>query len=277
MRGELWEETVQDVRFAVRTLRRSPGFTLVAALTLAIGIGANTAIFSVVRGILLRPLPFTDPSRLVMVASTVRWHTVDIIAGERRRLASAEPFLHLDGRAQRPLRSAHRLGGSRAASRLRSGRRLFLHPRRHRRCRGRAVFSPEDTAWKGTKSVLVNETLWRTRFGSDPKLVGSMLTLDNERYRVIGIIPARSAWPTKVMLWFPFTFDPRRSGEQPRRCVSRILSRGSSPAPRSRARRPTCRRLRRAWPSNIRMTTRMSARTSCRCTSGSRAICGFRC
>src|SRR6478672_2802581 len=72
MRSELMSELTQDATYAVRTLRRSPGFTLVAALTLAIGIGANTAIFSVVRGILLRPLPFADPSHLVMVASTMR-------------------------------------------------------------------------------------------------------------------------------------------------------------------------------------------------------------
>ena len=73
---------------------------------------------------------------------------------------------------------------------------------------GTAVFAPSDTAWQGTKAVLVNETLWRSRFGSDPGLVGSLITLDNERYRVAGIIPARSAWPTDVMLWYPFTYDP---------------------------------------------------------------------
>src|SRR4051812_35867558 len=72
MRTELLDGLAQDVSFAIRTLRRAPTFTLVAALTLAIGIGANTAIFSVVRGILLRPLPFSDPSRLVMVRSTYR-------------------------------------------------------------------------------------------------------------------------------------------------------------------------------------------------------------
>jgi predicted permease len=207
MRGELFEELTQDVRFAVRTLRRSPGFTLVAALTLAIGIGANTAIFSVVRGILLRPLPFTDPSRLVMVAS--RYH------GERSTSSPANVY---DWRVQNhsftsmAVLTGHSavLTGSGDPEQIRgfdvSGD--FFSILGVTALQGRSVFSPEDTAWKGAKSVLVNESLWRSRFGSDPKLVGSMLTFDNERYRVAGIIPARSAWPTKVMLWFPFTYDP---------------------------------------------------------------------
>ena len=74
--------------------------------------------------------------------------------------------------------------------------------------RGRSTFTPEDSAWKGTMSVLVNETLWRTRFGGDSGLVGKMVTLDNQRYQVAGIIPAASAWPANTMLWYPFTYDP---------------------------------------------------------------------
>jgi putative ABC transport system permease protein len=207
MRGELWEEITQDVRFAVRTLRRAPAFTLVAALTLAIGIGANTAIFSVVRGILLRPLPFADPSRLVMVAS--------VYGGTRSTSSPANVY---DWRVQNhsftsmAVLDGHSavLTGSGDPEQIRgfdvSGD--FFAILGVTALQGRSVFTPEDTAWKGTKSVLVNEALWRSRFGSDPKLVGSMLTLDNERYRVVGIIPERSAWPTKVMLWFPFTYDP---------------------------------------------------------------------
>jgi len=207
MRGELWEEIIQDVRFAVRTLRRSPGFSIVAALTLAIGIGANTAIFSVVRGILLRPLPFTEPSRLVMVAS--------VYGGTRSTSSPANVY---DWRVQNhsftsmSVLTGHSavLTGSGDPEQIRgfdvSGD--FFAILGVTALQGRAIFTPEDTAWKGTKSVLVNESLWHSRFGSDPKLVGSTLTLDNERYRVVGIIPARSAWPTKVMLWFPFTYDP---------------------------------------------------------------------
>jgi len=207
MLTEWLEELAQDVGFAVRTLRRSPGFTIVAALTLAIGIGANTAIFSVVRGILLRPLPFAEPSRLVMVESTM--------SGKPSTTSPANVY---DWRAQNhsftsmAVLTGHSavITGSGDPEQLRGfdvgGD--FFSILGVTALAGSAAFAPEDTAWKGTKSVLVNETLWRTRFGSDPRLVGSMLTLDNERYRVAGIIPARSAWPNEVMLWFPFTYDP---------------------------------------------------------------------
>ena len=207
MRTELLEGLMQDVSFALRTLRRAPGFTIVAALTLAIGIGANTAIFSVVRGILFRPLPFSDPSRLVMVAST--YH------GQRSTSSPANVY---DWRAQNhsftsmAVLSGHSpvLTGAGDPEEIRgfdvSGD--FFSILGVKALVGSAVFTPEDTAWQGTKAVLMNERLWRSHFGSNPALVGSMLTLDNERYRVAGIIPARSAWPTNVMMWFPFTYGP---------------------------------------------------------------------
>ncbi|HSU94494.1 MAG TPA: ABC transporter permease, partial [Gemmatimonadaceae bacterium] len=207
MRTELLDGLAQDVSFAIRTLRRAPGFTLIAALTLAIGIGANTAIFSVVRGILLRPLPFADPSRLVMVRSLyggqVGVNSPANVADFRTQNRSFTSMAVIDTRAAV-------LTGSGDPEQLPSAvvggdffRILGVNA-----LKGTTVFAPEDTAWKGTKSVLLNETLWRSHFGSDPSLVGSMLTLDNERYRVIGIVPASSAWPSKAMLWFPFTYDP---------------------------------------------------------------------
>ena len=72
------------------------------------------------------------------------------------------------------------------------------------------MFTPGDSAWQGTKSVLMNETYWRTHFGADTTLVGQMITLDNERYQVAGIIPAAAAWPANTVLWYPFTYDPAK-------------------------------------------------------------------
>ena len=207
MRTELLDGLTQDVSFALRTLRRAPAFTIIAALTLAIGIGANTAIFSVVRGILLRPLPFPDPSRLVMVRSTyggtISVNSPANVADLRALNHSFTSMAVIDGRSAVLTGSGdpeqiagYVVGGD------------FFRILGVKAIQGTTAFAPEDTAWQGTKSVLVNETLWRNRFGSNPALVGSMLTLDNERYKVIGIVPTKSAWPTKAMLWFPFTYDP---------------------------------------------------------------------
>ena len=145
---------------------------------------------------------------------------------------------------------------------------FFSHSRRGRRSTGSAVFAPEDTAWKGTKSVLVNETLWRTRFGSDPKLVGSMLTLDNERYRVIGIVPAQlGVADARRCSGFRSPTIRRELREESRRRYLKTLARlkpGVTIAARDRRhegdrRAPRC--------NNIRTRMRSWVRTSCRCTN----------
>jgi putative ABC transport system permease protein len=209
MRTDFWTELAQDVSYAMRSLRKAPGFALVAILTLALGIGANTAIFSVVRGILLRPLPFATPGRLVMVASTYNGN---------QRPSATSPANAYDWRAQNKSFTSMAVITSHSAVLTGSGdpEKLrgfdvgadFFSILGVRALRGRSVFTPEDSAWKGNMSVLVNETLWRTRFGGDSALVGKKITLDNERYQVAGIIPAASAWPANTMLWYPFTYDP---------------------------------------------------------------------
>ena len=209
MRTDFWTELAQDISYALRSLRKAPGFALVAILTLALGIGANTAIFSVVRGILLRPLPFAQPDRLVMVASTY---------GGSQKPSTSSPANVYDWRAQNKsftsmaVVTGHSavLTGAGDPEKIRgfSVGADFFSILGVKALHGRSAFTPEDSAWHGTKSVLVNEILWRTRFGSDPALVGKMLTLDNENYQVAGIIPAESAWPSNTMLWYPFTYDP---------------------------------------------------------------------
>ncbi|HEY8061306.1 MAG TPA: ABC transporter permease, partial [Gemmatimonadales bacterium] len=207
MRTEWFLGLGQDLRFALRTLRRSPAFTVVAALTLALGIGANTAIFSVVRGILLRPLPFRDPSQLVMVPATYQ--------GKRIPVSPANAY---DWRSQNRSFSGMAMATNHSAVITGNG-----DPERLRgfdvgpdlfgilgvnALRGRSVFSADEARWQGPKAVLIGESLWRTRFGSSPSLVGSMITLDNERYQVIGVVPAASTWPTGALIWFPFSYDP---------------------------------------------------------------------
>ena len=211
MRTDFWTELAQDVSYSLRSLRKAPGFALVAILTLALGIGANTAIFSVVRGILLRPLPFADPARVVMVASSVE---------------GGKPFPYASPANIEDWRTMNRSFASFAAY---SGHSAVItgsgDPQNLRGydvsagffdmlgvapVQGRLVFSPEEAAFGGTKAVLVRESLWRTRFGADPGLVGKTLTLDNENYRVAGVVPDVSAWPATALIWFPYAYDPAK-------------------------------------------------------------------
>ncbi len=119
MRIEFLNELAQDTAYTLRSLRKAPAFALVAILTLALGIGANTAIFSVVRGILLRPLPFADPGRLVMVASSGygsnRAPTSPANAYDQ---GARQSGVHFDGRPLRAFGGAHRLGRARENPRL---------------------------------------------------------------------------------------------------------------------------------------------------------------
>ncbi len=211
MRSEYMNELAQDIAYAMRSLRKAPGFALVAILTLALGIGANTAIFSVVRGILLRPLPFAEPSRLVMVASTYKggkpfpFASPANIEDWRTMNHSFSGFAAYNGHSAVVTGSGEpeRLRGYDVSANMFDVLGVAA-------VRGRAVFTPEESAFNGSKAVLINETIWRTRFGSDSGVVGSLVMLDNNQYRVAGIIPARSAWPADALIWFPLAFDPAK-------------------------------------------------------------------
>jgi putative ABC transport system permease protein len=168
----------QDLRYAVRGLRQRPGFTLVAVLTLALGIGANTAIFSVVNGVLLRPLPYERPDRLAMI-----W-------GHRNQ----EPLAQLSVPEYWDLRERTHsfagvaafaegninLTGTGTPERLRAGyftanttAVLGVAP-----AIGRGFTAEEDLPG-GPSVVLLGDGLWRRRFGADPKVIGRVLTLDD--------------------------------------------------------------------------------------------------
>ncbi|HEY3933435.1 MAG TPA: ABC transporter permease, partial [Gemmatimonadales bacterium] len=199
----------QDAAFAVRTLLRAPGFTLIAILTLALGIGANTAIFSVVRGILLRPFPFADPDRLVMVAGAAKGNPASYNVSPanaydwRAQNHSFTDLAVIDNRG-----SVLSEGGAPELIQASRVSPSFFNILQVRPLAGRLVFSDAEGAWHGDKAVVINEDLWRTRFGSRGDLVGSMITLDDERYHVIGIVPSTMAWPRGIMAWMPFTYDP---------------------------------------------------------------------
>ena len=209
MNRELLQEFQQDTSFAMRALRRAPGFSIVAILTLALGIGANTAIFSVVRGILLRPLPFRNPEQLVIAAPLYNgqrsvWSPANI-SDVRDQNKSFSSIATIEGHSAV-------LTGAGDPERLRGFNVSadFFNILGVVPVRGRLTFNPAEAAFKGSKAVILNEAIWRTRFGGDTTLIGRNITLDNESYQVVGIAPATSLYPSLTMVWFPFAYDPAK-------------------------------------------------------------------
>lgn len=177
----------QDLRYGARMLRKSPGFTIVAVLTLALGIGANTAIFSVVNGVLLRPLPFRDPSRLVLIAEKSSFPVISTSYGN-----------YLDWRDQSHCFESMEATRSGSATLTGAGEPERLNVRMATAGLfsmlginaqiGRTFLSEEDRAG-GTPVVLLSYGLWQRRFGGSPDIIGKTVNLDLQPYTVVGILP----------------------------------------------------------------------------------------
>src|SRR5574337_1035100 len=174
---------LQDLRYGIRMLAKNPGFTAVAVLMLALGIGANTAIFSVVYAVLLRPFPYKDPNRLVIVweQNPSRGWTTNIVSAAnfldwRRQntvftgLAAVDPTsFNLAGGGE-PIE----IGGEQVTANLFA--LLGVQP-----IRGRG-FQPEDDRPGSTPVAIVSYGLWQRRYGGDPGLIGRLITLDGRGY-----------------------------------------------------------------------------------------------
>ncbi len=225
------EEVWQDLRYGGRMLWKNPGFTLVAVITLALGIGANTAIFSVVNGVLLRPLPYYEPERLVMVwadrpilqaqigmpdfpvavADFVDWRNQNHVFEQMAALRTQRMNLTGGGEPESVI-------GLRASAGLFTllGARFTT---------GRA-FLPEEDRAGADRVVVISHGLWRQRYGADPKLIGQKIMLDNEAYTVIGVtapdfqFPRRGEVPsyfgvsTTVDLYMPIAFTPAQLNDR---------------------------------------------------------------
>jgi putative ABC transport system permease protein len=193
---------LQDLRYAGRQLLRSPAFTAVAVGTLALGIGANTAIFSVVNGVLLRPLPFDEPDRLVAFVDAGSYKGMLLEFRERARsFERIESFtsygfeLSLTGDGE-PVRVE--------ATAVTAGLFSLLGavPARGR------TFLPEEEWTGGQRVVLLSYALWRQRFGADPAILGERIRLDGEGHTVVGVMPAGFGFPSgRTQLWVPFGID----------------------------------------------------------------------
>ena len=214
-RREWLQDLGQDVRYGARVLLRSPLFALVAVLTLALGIGATTAIYSVVYRVLLAPLPFADPARLVRV-----WETSP--QGDERNVVS--PGNYLDWAAQARSFSAigaHRgvfgvaLTGSGEPAQLLT---TDLTPSAFRALGATPLlgrgFSPEDADGAGDV-VLLSHALWRQRFGGARDVVNQRIVLDGQAYTIVGVMPASFEFPdASAQLWRPLTPDQFNPNER---------------------------------------------------------------
>src|ERR1700722_11104645 len=215
---------LQDLAYAVRQLRKNPGFTFVAVLTLALGIGANSAIFSVVYAVLLRPLPFRDPGRLVAVKTTEPGRLDDIGVSYPAFLdwrAQSHAFdglsaFHthdatLTGRGE----PAHLMGAVASANLFSV---LGVGP-----AMGRDFLAEEDAAAATGSPIILSHELWQSRFGSDPKIVGQSITLDEQPFVVIGVMPAGFQFPgqsTPAEFWTTIHLDLQANGMATQRGVA---------------------------------------------------------
>lgn len=197
----------QDMRYAVRQLTANPRFALVAILTLAIGLGTSTTIFGIANAVLLRPLPFPEPSRLVLA---------DEVNPDGHGFAVSEPnFLDLRDRARSfaglaafAPRSPSILGDG-APERLRglaASASLFdvlgMAPQI-----GRVFTADEDRAGGDVRVAVLADAFWRRRFGADPGVLGRMIDLDGTRHRVVGVMPPGFDFPQRTDVWVPLAAD----------------------------------------------------------------------
>lgn len=186
-------DLIQDLRFGVRMLRKQPGFTLIALLMLALGIGANTTIFSFVNALVFRSLPLQDAERLVWIANTGE----DGLSGQTTRMnnfidwrASNQSFVDLAGYFAFSDYESFMLTGSGEPERL-SGyfvTQNFLPLLGVQPLLGR-IFNDQESRLNGPKAVLLSYGFWQRRFGGDPKIVGQTITLKDQANLVIGVLP----------------------------------------------------------------------------------------
>jgi predicted permease len=209
----------QDLRYGLRMLLNKPGFALVAVVTLALGIGANTAIFSVVNGVILRPLPYRQPGELVRVYT--EFPTMNL----RKFWMSAPEFMDI----QREAKSwesigAWTTGGRNIATTDEPIRvnaalvtRSLIDALGVQPVRGRN-FSPEEDVKGGPNTVLISDGLWRRAFGHESDIIGKQVQVNSQPFTVIGVMPSGFVFPPgsnePTEVWLPLQLDPANPGSR---------------------------------------------------------------
>ena len=201
---------LKDIRYALRGLIKRPGFTVIALVTLALGIGANTAIFSVVNAVLLRPLPFQDPDQLVVVwedatfagfprntpapANFIDWKTQNQSFADMA--ASAEVSFNLTGDGDPERVTAYSVTAN------------FFPLFGVQPLLGRSFLNEEDRPGANKVAVL-SHSLWQSRYGGEPNIINREILLNGEKHSVIGVMPANFQFMNReVRLWVPIALDP---------------------------------------------------------------------
>jgi putative ABC transport system permease protein len=216
------ETVLQDLRYGFRMLAKKPAFTAIAVLALALGIGANTAIFSVVNTVLLKPLPFKNPDQLMMVwedntkqgfpkdtpapGNYVDWRDQNQVF--ESMAAIADQTFNLTGVGE-----PEKLEGQRVSASFFP--LLGVEP-----ALGRS-FLPEEDSAGGERVVIISDGLWQRRFGSDPDIVGKQMTLNSQPYTVVGVLPKSFKFPDpsqssteESAVWVPMAFSSQEAGNR---------------------------------------------------------------
>ena len=211
-----------DLIYALRMLRKNPGFAAAAILTLALGIGANTAIFTVCNAVLFKPLPYAEPNRIVTLWERQKDGALGEVAPANfvDWQNSSRSFSAMGAMRARSFASSFVLGGQREASRLAGGdvSSGFFPVLGVRFLLGRN-FLPEEDRSGGNRVAILSYPTWRDRFGSDRDIVGKSISLDSQSYTVVGVLPADFRFGSAAAdfeprsqpdVWIPLALDPRK-------------------------------------------------------------------
>ena len=212
VRGNRMADWVSAFRYAFRTLRRQPTFVLIALLTLTLGIGANTALFSVIRAVVLNPLPYQDPEKIVVLwevnpdggLDRVSVPTYDDWKAEARTIGSLAAYRRVDF-------TFAGSGEPQSVSGVRATPELFTVLAAGARL-GR-TFGADEAVFGAPRVVVLSDAFWRRVLGSDQGILGRTIELDAEPYTVVGVMPPGFEFPTSTdaQIWTPLTFDPEGS------------------------------------------------------------------
>lgn len=201
------QNLIQDLRYSVRMLSRKPGFALVAVFTLALGIGANSAIFSLVNAVLLRPLPFNQPDQLIKIWETFPngFGTVSVPNlkdwREQNNAFSGIAAYQNAGYSLQGEHDSERIPAATVSANFFDV--LGVSPRLGR------SFGPGEDERGQNRIVLLSHALWQRRFNTDPSIVGRTILLGGESYQVIGVMPAQVRFPSRLTeMWVPFDHSP---------------------------------------------------------------------